>query len=238
LLSPLHSLCVSQLVSHSLWRSIARISCKKDSLSSEKSADQLKSDFNHPNNLETVVGDLLNVDDIAHAMTGVTTVFHVGPPLSVYEPHIGVLVIKAAAKAGVKHFIYSSVLHPIRSKLLNHDVKRQVEEYLLESSLDWTILRPTQFMQNSNPAEAVKSGFWPLTYNPDNEMGFIDLRDLAQVVAVVIENPPKHYRALYELCGEPRTVREDFAMRMGMIWRHCFPFAVVRRMIDWDMSPC
>jgi uncharacterized protein YbjT (DUF2867 family) len=111
-------------------------------------------------------------------------------------------VIKAAAKAGVKHFIYSSVLHPIRSKLLNHDVKRQVEEYLIESSLDWTILQPTHFMQNSNPAEAVKTGFWPLTYDPDNEMGFIDLRDLAEVVKVVIENPPKHYRARYELCGE------------------------------------
>jgi nucleoside-diphosphate-sugar epimerase len=33
-------------------------------------------------------------------------------------------------------------------------------------------------------------------------MGFSDLRDLAQVVEVVIENPPKHYRARYELCGE------------------------------------
>jgi len=141
----------------------------------------------------------MNVEDIARAMAGVSTVFHVGPPLSVHEPHIGILVIKAAEKAGVEHFIYSSVLHPIRSKLLNHDVKRQVEEYLIESSL---ILQLTHFMQNSNPVEAVKSGFWPLTYNPDNEMGFIDLRDLAQVIKLVIDNAQKHYRARYELCGE------------------------------------
>jgi uncharacterized protein YbjT (DUF2867 family) len=94
------------------------------------------------------------------------------------------------------------VLHPIQSKLLSHDVKRQVEEYLIESSLNWTILQPTHFMQNSNPAEAVRSGFWPLTYNPDNEMGFIDLRDLAQVTKLVIDKPQKHYRARYELCGE------------------------------------
>lgn len=40
------------------------------------------------------------------------------------------------------------------------------------------------------------------TYNPDNEMGFIDLRDLAQVIILVIDNPQKHYRARYELCGE------------------------------------
>lgn len=57
-------------------------------------------------------------------------------------------------------------------------------------------------MQNSNPAEAVKSGFWPLTYNPDNEMGFIDLRDLAQVTQTILDTPEKHFRARYELCGE------------------------------------
>ena len=71
---------------------------------SEKSAEQLKSDFNHPQNLETHVGDLTN-EDIARAMAGVSAVFHVGPPLSVHESHIGILVIKAAEKAGVEHFI-------------------------------------------------------------------------------------------------------------------------------------
>ena len=130
------------------------------------------------------------------------TVFHVGPPMSIHESHIGVMVIQAAEKAGVQHFIFSSVLHPIRSKLLNHDIKRQVEEYLIESSLNWTILQPTHFMQNTNPAEAVRTGTLRVAYNPDNEMGFIDLRDMAQITQNILENPQKHYRARYELCGE------------------------------------
>lgn len=169
---------------------------------SHESAAKITSDFDHPTNFETVVGDLLNRDDIINAMENVHTVFHVGPPMSVHEPHIGVMVIQAAEKAGVEHFIFSSVLHPIRSKLLNHDVKRQVEEYLIESTLNWTVLQPTHFMQNTNPAEAVRTGILPVAYNSDSEMGFIDLRDLGQVALNILENPSKHYRARYELCGE------------------------------------
>jgi uncharacterized protein YbjT (DUF2867 family) len=169
---------------------------------SEKSADRLLSDFGNTDNLETFVGDLLSVNDVDSAMENVHTVFHVGPPMSVHESHIGIIVIKAAEKAGVQYFIFSSVLHPIRSKLLNHDVKRQVEEYLIESSLNWTILQPAHFMQNTNPAEASRKGALLVAYNPDNEMGFIDLRDIAQVTKNILENPEKHYRARYELCGE------------------------------------
>jgi uncharacterized protein YbjT (DUF2867 family) len=135
-------------------------------------------------------------------MENVHTVFHVGPPMALHEVYVGVSVIQAAEKAGVKHFIFSSVLHPIRSKLLNHDVKRQVEEYLIESPLNWTILQPTHFMQNTNPAQAVKTGELYVAYNPYNEMGFIDLRDLGQVTKRIIDSPEKHYRARYELCGE------------------------------------
>jgi hypothetical protein len=67
----------------------------------------VKKDFDNPLNLETQVGDLLNPNDLAVAMQDVNTVFHVGAPLSVHEPHIaiGILAIKEAEKAGVKHFI-------------------------------------------------------------------------------------------------------------------------------------
>jgi uncharacterized protein YbjT (DUF2867 family) len=57
-------------------------------------------------------------------------------------------------------------------------------------------------MQNTNPAQAVKTGELYVAYNPDNEMGFIDLRDLGQVTKRIIDSPEKHYRARYELCGE------------------------------------
>jgi uncharacterized protein YbjT (DUF2867 family) len=168
---------------------------------SESSESKFKADF-PAKNLETIVGDLMLPADLARAMRNVDTVFHICPPMSAHEAHIGILVIQAAQNAGVKHFIFSSVLHPVRSKLLNHDIKRQVEEYLLESKLNWTILQPTHFLQNTKPKEIAENGKLPLPYNPENEMGFVDLRDMAEVVVKILRNPEHHYRARYELCGE------------------------------------
>ena len=172
---------------------------------SSSSAKQLKTQFNQTIDLEIFVGDLMLAEDLDRAMQGVHTVFHVSPPMTVHEPHIGISVIQAAERARVRHFILSSVLHPIRSKLLNHDVKRQIEEFLLESSLNWTILQPTHFLQNTNPAETAKTGVLNVPYNPQSEMGFLDLRDMAEVIARILSEPPKHYRARYELCGENLT---------------------------------
>ena len=55
-------------------------------------------------------------------------------------------MIDAAKSHGVSHFIYASVLHPCLRKLMNHDCKRYVEEYLIESGLPYTILQPSHFI--------------------------------------------------------------------------------------------
>lgn len=48
----------------------------------------------------------------------------------------------------LKHFVYSSVLHPQLKSMINHDGKRQAEGYLIESGLDWTILHPSRFLND------------------------------------------------------------------------------------------
>ena len=67
-------------------------------------------------------------------------------------------------------------------------------------------------MQNSDPTEAIDKGFWRVPYNPDNEMGFIDLRDLAQVTKIILDHPEKHYRARYGLCGENMSYTQYAAL--------------------------
>jgi hypothetical protein len=53
-------------------------------------------------------------------------------------------------------------------------------------------------------------------YNPDNEMGFIDLRDFAQVARSILEISEKHYRARYELYGENAS-HTDYAKLISKI---------------------
>ncbi|GJE98705.1 NAD(P)-binding protein [Phanerochaete sordida] len=149
-----------------------------------------------------VIADFLEASTLGPALAGVDTVFHNAPGFHALEGAMGVAVIEAAKKAGVKHFVYCSVLFPVLSKLLNHDVKRGVEEFLIESGLDYTILEPTSFMQNMDVKGAAHTGALMCAYTPQVLQGFVDLADLAQVARLVLLDPAPHNRARYELVGE------------------------------------
>lgn len=159
-------------------------------------------------NLELAVGDLMSAGDIEKAMTDVKVVFHVGPGMTPYEAHMGYLVVDAARRAGVRHFIYCSVLHPNLSKLLNHDIKRHVEEYLIESELNYTILQPTHFLDNNDVIKIVKAGGKEHPGRVDVLQGCLALDDLAEVATKIILDTESHNRATYELCGENKTYTE------------------------------
>jgi uncharacterized protein YbjT (DUF2867 family) len=79
---------------------------------------------------------------------------------------MGLSVITASVAEGstVKRFIFSSAIHPLRVKMVNHQSKLQVEERLIESGLDYVILRPTHLMQNIHLANALKAGKLPVPY--------------------------------------------------------------------------
>ena len=92
---------------------------------------------------EVAVGDLADLQSLRAALEGVDAVFHVGPVFAPNEIQMGRNIIQAAARAGVRKFVFSSVMHPILSQLPNHAAKAQVEEFLINSDLDYTILHPT-----------------------------------------------------------------------------------------------
>jgi hypothetical protein len=59
----------------------------------------------------------------------------------VREREMGFAAIDAARAAGVRHFVFSSVLHAILTDLTQHRIKRDLEEHLLSSGLEFTIAR-------------------------------------------------------------------------------------------------
>lgn len=71
-----------------------------------------------------VIGDYLEQHTLGPALEGVDIVFHNAPAMHPLESAMGIALIEAAKKAGVKHFVYCSVLFSVLSKLLNHDCKR------------------------------------------------------------------------------------------------------------------
>lgn len=157
---------------------------------------------------------LENIDEARRIMAGVTTVFHIGPSFHPHETEIGYFMVDAAAEEArqgtFKHFVYSSVLNTQLRKMMNHDCKRYVEEYLMESGLDYTILQPTHFMDTFPVAQLLSQPepLYRANWSTSVPFSFIALQDLAEAAATVIEERDRHYLAQYPL-SSTRTLPYD-----------------------------
>jgi uncharacterized protein YbjT (DUF2867 family) len=101
------------------------------------------------------VGDLDDADSIRRAMDGVYGVFSVQTPLGPAgvpgEERHGKLVADIAARAGVAHYVHSSVGGAERPEGLHwREAKLRVEQRVTEHGLPATFLRPAYFMENLN----------------------------------------------------------------------------------------
>jgi uncharacterized protein YbjT (DUF2867 family) len=57
-------------------------------------------------------------------------------------------MVDAAKQAGVRRFIFSSVIDLVISTLENHRATAPVEEAIIESGMEYALLQPTLFFQN------------------------------------------------------------------------------------------
>ena len=159
---------------------------------------------------DIVAGDMLDSAALDRAMAGIDTVVHVGPGLNASEATMGRFVIDAARRAGLRRFIYISVINPQIEYLLNHQAKRQVEDYLISSRLTYTILQPQHYFQNIAVTQILETGVLALPYAQDRPLGFVDMADLAEAVGrVVVE--PGHDFATYPIAGDEHLRTEDIA---------------------------
>lgn len=148
---------------------------------------------------EVVVGDATNPDDAARGLAGVDAVYHVGPTFHPREREMGMTMIEQAKRVGVEHFVFSSVLHPILTGLPQHAIKRDIEERLLESGLNFTILQPSDYMQMSVQGYLADQGVFVIGFDLDRRQALVDLDDIAEVVVKVLRESRVHYGATYEL---------------------------------------
>lgn len=161
---------------------------------------------------EVAVGDLTDRRSLLAAAGGGDGVFHLNPAFAADEAELGVNMVAAAKAAGVGKFVFSSVIHPSLSSMINHAAKQPVEEALYESGLDYTVLQPAMFMQ-------ILAGAWPailqngqitLPYSKHSKMAFVDFRDVADVAATAFTTNVLS-RGTFELCAPGMVDRVDIA---------------------------
>lgn len=150
---------------------------------------------------EIVVGDFSSNTDLQKALIGIDCVYHICPNMHPDEFSIAKRLISACHKTGCQRIVYHSVIHPQVRKMAHHWQKLRVEELLFESSLRYTILQPTAYMQNIiGYWKDIQSGKYTIPYPVETKISLIDLDDLAEA-AVKVMTQPAHEYAIYELVG-------------------------------------
>lgn len=124
---------------------------------------------------DVVVGDVSEPATLTRAVRGVDKIYHVGPTLHPRERDMGFAIIDAARAEGAQHFVLSSVLHSITTDLVQHEIKRDIEEHLLSSGLEFTILQPSNYMLPWRLRPAFQQGAFELAWSLDRHQSMVDL---------------------------------------------------------------
>jgi uncharacterized protein YbjT (DUF2867 family) len=167
---------------------------------------------------EVVVGDLANEAAVRMALNDVDRVFYIAPAFLPHEADVGVRIVEAAKDAGVRRFVFSSVIHPILSALGNHANKGPVEEALLTSGMEYTFLHPTVFFQNLGPSwrRVVETGVFAEPWSAEVRFSRVDFRDVAEAAAIALTQDRLLY-GTFELCAQGWLNRHEVAVMMSEI---------------------
>ena len=161
---------------------------------------------------EVAVGDLGDRASIDRALEGVTSVFYLAPAFLPREADLGKAMVASAIAAGVRRIVFSSVIHPVLSGLSNYASKAPVEEAILDSDLEYSVLHPTLFFQNyaASWSRMVETGVVAEPWSTETRFSRVDYRDVAEVAAIALTEDRLLY-GTFELCAEGALDRHGVA---------------------------
>ncbi len=147
------------------------------------------------------------------AVAGARAVFLVRPPAISDTRHTLVPFIDEARRQGVEQVVFLSVAGAAHNVLVPHHA---VERHLA-SQRGWTILRPGFFAQNLEDAYRRDILEDDRIYVPAGRgrVAFVDVRDIAELAAMVLEAPAAHERAAYTLTGPEALGFGETAAALG-----------------------
>ena len=161
---------------------------------------------------EVAVGDLRNRASLDAALLGIERVFYIAPAFLSDEAEVGLAMVEAAKAAGVRRFVFSSVIHPVLTELPNHAAKGPVEQAVLDSGMEYTFLHPALFFQNyaAGWQRVVHSGVLAEPWSDATRFSRVDYRNVAEVAAIALTTDTLLY-GTFELCAEGALDRREAA---------------------------
>jgi len=140
---------------------------------------------NFPASVAVARGDLLDVDSLRSALSGVSTLFLLNAVVP-DEFTQALTALNLAREAGIERFVYLSVIHSDLYVNVPHFAgKFGVERMIEQMGFNATILRPAYFMNNELMIkDAVTSyGVYPMPIGSKG-LAMIDARDIGEIAAI------------------------------------------------------
>jgi len=145
--------------------------------------DTSKASF--PAGVEVVRGDLLDIDALRTAFTGVNTLFLLNA-VAADEFTQALITLNIAREQGVERVVYLSVIHSDHFVNVPHfAVKSGAERMIERMGFSATILRPAYFIDNELMIKDVifNHGVYPMPIGSKG-VAMVDVRDIAEVAAI------------------------------------------------------
>ncbi len=140
---------------------------------------------NFPAGVDVVQGDLLDVDSLRSAYSGVSTLFLLNAVVA-DEYTQALIALNVAREASIKRLVYLSVIHSdVYVNVPHFAVKFGVERMIEQMGMNATILRPAYFISNDLTIKDVVSGYgvYPMPIGSKG-LAMVDTRDVGEVAAI------------------------------------------------------
>jgi NAD(P)H dehydrogenase (quinone) len=162
---------------------------------------------------ETRAADFDNPETLVTAFTGVDRLLLISTdalavPGQRLKQHTA--AIAAAKAAGVKHIVYTSLPNPEPGNLISFAPDHYgTEQAIIDSGLDYTILRNTWYAENTLMAlpHAVQTGQW-FTSTKGGKIGYVTREDAALAAASALATPPSS-KATFTITGAESLSHAD-----------------------------
>jgi uncharacterized protein YbjT (DUF2867 family) len=135
--------------------------------------------------VEVVKGELLDIDSLRSAFSGVSALFLLNA-VAGDEFSQALIALNIALESGVKRVVYLSVIHSDRFVNVPHfAVKLGAERMIEQMGFSATILRPAYFIDNEHMIKDVifNYGVYPMPIGKKG-VAMVDVRDIAEVAAI------------------------------------------------------
>jgi len=176
---------------------------------------------------EVVVGDLADDVSVRRALAGVDKAVLIMPN-GEQQQAMETQFTDLAVEAGVKHLVYLSSIESVpENKNPITQMHVAVENHIRQSGINWTLIRPSFFMQIFvSSAPGIRERGELVMPTGQGTVATTDLRDVAEVIELVLTTGG-HTGKSYDLTGPELLTLDDCAARftkvLGREVRHIDP---------------